>query len=166
MCWPTPVSGGGFGERAAYTWVENSHEFDSLPGAMILSRTPPGAFYIRMSRPGGSGLPPRCPRAARRLMSFDMALATPFRAHRKRHRLGVVGLCGHGRPGKFTVLKMRNVSGRPRRLSLTGYWEWVLGDLRQKNLLHVQTEVDLKTGALLARNYYNTEFRIAWCSLT
>jgi cellobiose phosphorylase len=55
-------------------------------------------------------------------------------------------------------LKLRNVSGRPRRLSVTGYMEWVLGDLRHKNLLHVQTEVDLKTGALLARNYYNTEF--------
>jgi len=61
-------------------------------------------------------------------------------------------------PVKFSVLKLRNVSGRPRRVSVTGYWEWVLGDLRQKNLLHVQTEVDLKTGALLARNYYNTEF--------
>ncbi len=59
---------------------------------------------------------------------------------------------------------MRNVSGRPRRISVTGYWEWVLGDLRQKSLLHVQTEVDLKTGALLARNCYNTEFpdRIAF----
>ena len=33
-----------------------------------------------------------------------------------------------------------------------------MGDLRHNNLLHVQTEVDLKTGALLARNYYNTEF--------
>ena len=67
-------------------------------------------------------------------------------------------------PVKFTVLKLRNVSGRPRRLSVTGYWEWVLGDLRQKSLLHVQTEVDLKTGALLARNHYNTEFpeRIAF----
>jgi cellobiose phosphorylase len=43
-------------------------------------------------------------------------------------------------------------------VSVTGYWEWVLGDLRQNNLLHVQTEVDLKTGALLARNYYNTAF--------
>jgi cellobiose phosphorylase len=39
-----------------------------------------------------------------------------------------------------------------------------LGDLRHKSLLHVQTEVDLKTGALLARNHYNTEFldRIAF----
>jgi cellobiose phosphorylase len=59
---------------------------------------------------------------------------------------------------KFAVLKLRNVSGRPRRLSVTGYWEWVLGDLRHKSLLHVQTEVDPKTGALLARNPFNTEF--------
>jgi cellobiose phosphorylase len=61
-------------------------------------------------------------------------------------------------PVKFSVLKLRNVSGRPRRLSVTGFMEWVLGDLRPKSLLHVQTEVDLKTGAMLARNYYNTEF--------
>ncbi len=40
----------------------------------------------------------------------------------------------------------------------------MLGELRHKSLLHVQTEVDLKTGALLARNFYNTEFpdRIAF----
>src|SRR6202030_3782851 len=61
-------------------------------------------------------------------------------------------------PVKLAVFKLRNISGEPRRLSLTGYWEWVLGDLRHKTLLNVQTEVDLKTGALLARNFYNTEF--------
>jgi hypothetical protein len=61
-------------------------------------------------------------------------------------------------PVKFTVLKLRNVSGRPRRLSVTSYCEGVLGGFRHKSLLHVQTEVDLKTGMLLARNYYNTEF--------
>ena len=33
---------------------------------------------------------------------------------------------------KFSVLKVRNASGRPRRLSATGYVEWVLGDLRAK----------------------------------
>ena len=61
-------------------------------------------------------------------------------------------------PVKFSVLKLRNVSGRPRRISVTGFWEWVLGEQRQKNLLHVQTEVDHKTGALLARNFYNADF--------
>jgi cellobiose phosphorylase len=36
--------------------------------------------------------------------------------------------------------------------------EWVLGDLRQKTAMHVITEIDPKTGALFARNPYNTEF--------
>src|SRR5438046_9674575 len=60
-------------------------------------------------------------------------------------------------PVKLAVCKLRNISGGPRRLSVTGYCEWVLGDLRHKTLLNVQTEVDLKSGALLARNFYNTE---------
>ena len=59
---------------------------------------------------------------------------------------------------KFTVLKIRNESGRSRRLSATGYVEWVLGDLRPKSTMHVITEVDPGSGALFARNLYNTEF--------
>ena len=62
-------------------------------------------------------------------------------------------------PVKFMVLKVRNESGRTRRLSATGYAEWVLGDLRQRSAMHVITEVDLNSGALFARNTYNTEFR-------
>ena len=38
-------------------------------------------------------------------------------------------------PIKFTVLKVRNESGRSRRLSATGYVEWVLGDLRPKSAM-------------------------------
>ena len=59
---------------------------------------------------------------------------------------------------KFSVLKVRNASGRSRRLSATGYVEWVLGDLRPKTAMHVITEIEAKSGALLARNSYNTEF--------
>jgi cellobiose phosphorylase len=59
---------------------------------------------------------------------------------------------------KFSVLKVRNASGRPRRLSATGYVEWVLGDLKPRTTMHVITEIDAKSGALLARNSYNTEF--------
>ncbi len=59
---------------------------------------------------------------------------------------------------KFTVLKVRNESGRSRRLSATGYVEWVLGDLRPKSAMHVVTEIDPPTGALFARNPYNTDF--------
>ncbi len=54
--------------------------------------------------------------------------------------------------------------GRPRRLSATGYVEWVLGDLRPKSAMHVVTDIDPPTGALFARNHYNTDFpgRIAF----
>ena len=55
-------------------------------------------------------------------------------------------------------LKLRNQSGRARRLSVTGYVEWVLGEQRAKSLLHVVTEIDPKSGAVFARNPYNGDF--------
>ena len=36
--------------------------------------------------------------------------------------------------------------------------EWVLGDLPEKNRMHVVTERDDSTGAMFARNAYNLEF--------
>ncbi len=62
---------------------------------------------------------------------------------------------------KFSSLKVSNHSSRARRLSATGYVEWVLGDLRAKSAMHVTTEIDARNGALYARNPYNSEFP-AW----
>jgi cellobiose phosphorylase len=145
---------------AAYTWVENSHEFRLTPWSDDPVQDTTGeAIYIRDDQTGQFWSPTPLPARG----------ATPYVI---RHGFGYTvfehtefGIASElwvyvamDAPVKFSVLKLRNVSGRPRRLSVTGYLEWVLGDLRHKNLLHVQTEVDLKTGALLARNYYNTEF--------
>jgi cellobiose phosphorylase len=151
---------------AAYTWVENSHEFRLTPWSNDPVQDTTGeALYIRDEQTGQFWSPTPLPARGK----------TPYVT---RHGFGYTvfehtenGIASElwvyvamDAPVKFTILKLRNISGRPRRLSVTGYWEWVLGDLRQKSLLHVQTEVDLKTGALLARNYYNTEFpeRIAF----
>jgi cellobiose phosphorylase len=60
-------------------------------------------------------------------------------------------------PVKFVVVKLRNDSGRSRRLSLTGYWELVLGEWRHANLMHIVTETDPHCGALFARNAYGRE---------
>ena len=145
---------------AAYTWVENSHEFRLTPWSDDPVQDTTGeALYIRDEQTGQFWSPTPLPARG----------TTPYVI---RHGFGYTvfehaenGIASElwvyvamDAPVKFTVLKLRNVSGRPRRLSVTSYWEWVLGDLRHKSLLHVQTEVDLKTGALLARNYYNTEF--------
>jgi cyclic beta-1,2-glucan synthetase len=58
---------------------------------------------------------------------------------------------------KFSVLKVRNLSARVRHLSVTGYVEWVLGDLPAKTAMHVTTEVAAASGALLARNVFHRE---------
>lgn len=65
---------------------------------------------------------------------------------------------------KYSVLKIKNDSGATRSLSVTGYVEWVMGELREKTQMNVVTEIDPISGALFARNAYNTEFadRIAF----
>ncbi len=65
---------------------------------------------------------------------------------------------------KISRLRLTNRSDRPRRLSVTGYLDWVLGDQRQKTALHLLTERDADSGALWARNPWNTGFpgRIAF----
>ena len=61
-------------------------------------------------------------------------------------------------PVKFSLLKIRNTSERARRISVTGYVEWVLGETRTKSAMHIVTEKDGKTGALFARNPFSIEF--------
>jgi cellobiose phosphorylase len=144
----------------AYTWAENAHEFRLTPWSNDPVQDTTGeALYLRDEQTGQFWSPSPAP-------ARD---AAPYVI---RHGFGYTvfehtanGIASElwiyvamDAPVKFSVLKLRNVSGRPRRISVTGYWEWVLGDLRAKTLLHVQTELDLKTGALLASNPYNTEF--------
>jgi cyclic beta-1,2-glucan synthetase len=150
----------------AYTWGENAHEFRLTPWSNDPVQDTTGeALYIRDEQTGQFWSPTPLP--ARGTMPYVVRHGfgyTVFEHTENGIACELWIYVAMDAPVKFTVLKLRNVSGRPRRVSVTGYWEWVLGDLRQKSLLHVQTEVDLETGALLARNYYNTEFpdRIAF----
>jgi cellobiose phosphorylase len=145
---------------AAYTWVENSHEFRLTPWSDDPVQDTTGeAIYIRDDQTGQFWSPTPLP--ARGATPYVIRHGFGYTVF-EHAEFGIVSelwvYVAMDAPVKFSVLKLRNVSGRPRRLSVTGYSEWVLGDLRHKNLLHIQTEVDVKTGALLARNYYNTEF--------
>ncbi|WP_321435897.1 GH36-type glycosyl hydrolase domain-containing protein [uncultured Bacteroides sp.] len=144
----------------SYTWAENSHEFRLTPWNNDPVEDPSGeAFYIRDEQTGQFWSPTPLPARG----------ATPYVI---RHGFGYT-VFEHSEfgidselwiyvamdaPVKFAVLKLYNKSGRSRRLSVTGYYEWVLANMRQKSLLHVQTEIDVKTGALFARNFYNPDF--------
>ncbi len=145
---------------AAYTWVDNAHEFRLTPWSNDPVQDTPGeAFYIRDEHTGEFWSPTPLPARGNTPYVIRHGFGYTVFEHTERGIISELWVyVAMDAPVKFAILKLRNVSGRPRRLSVTGYLEWVLGDLRTKTLLHVQTEVDLKTGALLARNGYNPEF--------
>ena len=68
---------------------------------------------------------------------------------------------------KISRLRMRNVSGRVRHLSVTAYVEWVLGTSRSATVPFVATEIDAETGAMFARNPWNASFglRVAFLDM-
>jgi cellobiose phosphorylase len=163
--WANVLANANFGtviseSGLAYTWSENAHEFRLTPWYNDpVSDASGEAFFLRDEETGHFWSP--APLPARGVGTYVA-----------RHGFGY-SVFEHGEDGisselwvyvgidasvKFSVLKIRNTSGRSRRLSATGYVEWVLGDLRPKTAMHVITEIEAKSGALLARNSYNTEF--------
>ncbi len=145
---------------SAYTWGENAHEFRLSPWHNDpVSDAGGEAFYLRDEETGHYWSPTPLP-------------AGPAKPCRIRHGFGysVFETTAGGIQSelwvyvaldasvKFSVLKLRNVSGRPRKLSVTGYVEWVLGDLRAKSAMHISTEIAPRNGALYARNPYVPDF--------
>ena len=61
-------------------------------------------------------------------------------------------------PIKLIQLRVRNTSGESRQLSATYFAEWVLGSCRDASAMHLVTEVDPETDALLARNTFRVDF--------
>jgi len=150
----------------AYTWSENAHEFRLTPWHNDpVSDAGGEAFYLRDEESGHFWSPAPLPsRGANAYVSRHGFGYSVFEYSEGGIASELWVYVALDAAVKFSVLKVRNVSGRPRRLSATGYVEWVLGDLRPKSTMHVTTEVDAGSGALFARNPYNTEFadRIAF----
>src|SRR6185295_8090313 len=128
----------------SYTWAENAHEFRLTPwNNDPVSDSAGEVFYIRDEESG----------------TFWSPATLPCRGksnYRTRHGFGY-SIFEHVEDGifsemcvytdidasvKFTILKLRNQSGRNRRLSVTGYVEWVLGDIRSKSAMHIVSEIN------------------------
>jgi cyclic beta-1,2-glucan synthetase len=62
-------------------------------------------------------------------------------------------------PLKISRMKLVNRSASVRRLSVTHYVDWVLGNQRSRTAPFIVTEVEPQTSALLARNPWRTEFQ-------
>ncbi len=144
----------------AYTWSENAHEFRLTPWYNDpVSDASGEAFYLRDEESGHYWSPTPLPRRGVTHYVSRHGFGYSVFEHTEDGVSSEMWVyVAPDAPIKFTVLKVRNNSGRSRSLSATGYVEWVLGDLRPKTAMHVSTEIDPKTGALFGRNPYHTEF--------
>ena len=152
----TVVSEGG----SAYTWLENSREFRLTPWRNDPVTDASGeAIYLRDEESGRFWSPSPLP--ARGKNTYMVRHGFGYTIFDYTQEGLTTELCVYvaiDAPVKFFKLKISNHSGRTRQLSVTGYWELVLGDFRSKTLLHVVTESDPTSGAILARNVYSPEF--------
>jgi cyclic beta-1,2-glucan synthetase len=144
----------------AYTWCENAHSYRLTPWhndpvedksgeALYIRDEDDGRFWSPTPLPAGGALP-YVVRHGFGVTTFeydDGGISTELRT-----------FVAKDAPIKFLVLKIRNRSARPRRLSMTAFFELALGATRAANLPYVVTEIDPASGALLARNPYNSEF--------
>jgi cyclic beta-1,2-glucan synthetase len=144
----------------AYTWAENSHEYRLTPWNNDPVTDSSGeAIYIRDEETG-------------HFWSPTPLTDSESKLYLSRHGFGY-SVFEHNEGGiitelwvyvaidasvKFSLLKVRNESGRLCKLSAISYVEWVLDDLRHKSAMHVNTSVDLNSSVIYATNPYNREF--------
>ena len=126
---------------SSYTWCENAHELRLTPWHNDPVTDVGGeAIYLRDEESGEVWHPTSLPSPGDERDDSD---APPYLT---RHGFGY-SVFEHDEAGihseltmfvaidaavKFSVLELRNDSGRARSLSATGYVEWVLGDMRAK----------------------------------
>ncbi len=155
----TMVSASG----SAFTWAGNSRENRLTPFANDpVSEASGEAIYVRDDHSGEvwgatPGPLPRQPDAGRWLVRHSAGVT--------RYEHAVSGLTQQLEvfvaavdSVKVAMLTLTNTSTSTRRLSVFGYVEWCLGPPRAGERRFVVTERDEASGALLARNSYNTEF--------
>jgi cyclic beta-1,2-glucan synthetase len=166
--WANVIANPAFGtvvtaSGSAYTWSENSRENRLTPFANDPVTDPTSeALFVRDDETGEVSSPTPGPLTRTgvdgRFVIRHSAGLTRFArvAHGLREELDV--FVDAKDPVKFRQLTLTNESGRARQLSVFAYNEWVLGPPRVGQGTHVQTELDVTTGAILARNPYNQEF--------
>ncbi|MRS88758.1 cyclic beta 1-2 glucan synthetase [Enterobacteriaceae bacterium RIT714] len=175
-----PVFGSVISEAGqAYSWYENAHEYRITPWENDpVSDRSGEAFYLRDEESGACWSPTTLPVRGQGDYLSRHGFGYSVFAHRESgidSELTV--LVAEQAPVKLAILTLSNTSGRTRKLSVTGYVEWTLGESRTSSALHVVTHAASVTGGcgVMANNFYGSHgsgrtafFAVtgAHCSLT
>ncbi|MBL0744875.1 GH36-type glycosyl hydrolase domain-containing protein [Chryseolinea lacunae] len=144
----------------SYTWSENAHGFRLTPWHNDpVSDASGEAYYLRDEENGEFWSP--MPGPAPGIDGYTTRHGFGYSSFDYAHDGIASEACtfvAKEASVKFMVIKIRNNSAKARKLSVTGYAEWVLGNLRSKSAMHIVSELETRTGTLLIKNSYNTEF--------
>lgn len=143
----------------AYTWYENAHEFRLTPwNNDPVSDISGEVFYLRDEESGQVWSPMPLPIRGK----GDYITQHGFGYSRFLHQeFGIAStmtlFVAYDAPLKLALIELQNFSGAPRHLSITGYVEWVMGEMATQSTRHVQTssEAVISGSAILAVNRYD-----------
>ena len=152
------------------TWCGNSRENQLTPWSNDPVSDPPGeVFYLRDDETNELWTPTALPIRVDNVSYVIRHGQGYSRFEHASHGIhsDLLQFVSPDDPVKISSLTLTNVSGRPRRLTVTAYVEWVLGASRTITAPHIITELEPDSGTLFAYNSWDMEFghRIAFADL-
>jgi cyclic beta-1,2-glucan synthetase len=164
--WINVIANPSFGFQVAadgggYTWCTNSRERQITPWSNDpVSNRPGEVFYVCDEDTGELWSPTATPirdHASPYIVAHGQGYSR-FEHTSRGIELVLEQFVDGVDPVKISRLTLRNVSGKPRRLSVTSYVEWVLGSSRRATAAHITTEYSSSQGAIFARNPWHHFF--------
>jgi cyclic beta-1,2-glucan synthetase len=164
--WINVVANPDFGfqvsaDGSGFTWRRNSREHQLTPWSNDPVSDPAAeALYLRDEETGevwGATPAPMRDEGARYVCRHGRGY-TRFEHVSHGLELDLVQFVPAADPVKVSRLRLRNSSGRTRRIGVTAYAEWALGADRSAAAPFTRTTWDAATGALFAENAWNPAF--------